>query len=358
MAGGRLPLAAALLPVAPAGRRLRHQRLLLGAPRDPARSTTCSGCSTRPTPGASGSSPTWSSTTPATSTRGSSSRARAATTPRPTGTCGTTTTSGGREARVVFIDVERSNWAYDPMRDQYYWHRFYSHQPDLNYENPEVADAMLDVVRFWLDLGPRRLPPRRRPLPLPAGRHRRGEPPRDPRLHPPGPGRARRALPGPDPAGRGQRVAGRRGRLLRRRRRVPPVLQLPPDAPAVHGRPARAELPDHRDPGPDPGGPRRRPVGHLPAQPRRADPGDGHRGGARLPLRRVRQGPADEAAHGHRPTPGPAARPGPPTVRAALLPAVHPAREPGPLLRGRDPDGGQPLPRRPRLGADPDAVDP
>ncbi len=57
------------------------------------------------------------------------------------------------EARVVFVDVERSNWSYDPVRDQYYWHRFYAHQPDLNYDNPEVAQAMLDVVRFWLDLG-------------------------------------------------------------------------------------------------------------------------------------------------------------------------------------------------------------
>ena len=57
------------------------------------------------------------------------------------------------EARVVFVDVERSNWAFDQPREQFYWHRFYSHQPDLNYANPEVADAMLDVVRFWLDLG-------------------------------------------------------------------------------------------------------------------------------------------------------------------------------------------------------------
>ena len=57
------------------------------------------------------------------------------------------------EARVVFIDVERSNWAYDAVRGQYYWHRFYTHQPDLNYDNPDVADAMLEVVRFWLDLG-------------------------------------------------------------------------------------------------------------------------------------------------------------------------------------------------------------
>jgi maltose alpha-D-glucosyltransferase/alpha-amylase len=57
------------------------------------------------------------------------------------------------EARVVFPDVERSNWTWDDVRQQYYWHRFYSHQPDLNYENPEVADTMVDLVRFWLDLG-------------------------------------------------------------------------------------------------------------------------------------------------------------------------------------------------------------
>jgi maltose alpha-D-glucosyltransferase/alpha-amylase len=57
------------------------------------------------------------------------------------------------ESRIIFVDTEKSNWAYDPVRGQYYWHRFFSHQPDLNYDNPEVADAMLDVVRFWLDLG-------------------------------------------------------------------------------------------------------------------------------------------------------------------------------------------------------------
>ncbi len=57
------------------------------------------------------------------------------------------------EARIIFVDTERSNWAWDPVRQQYYWHRFFSHQPDLNYDNPEVQNAMLDVVRFWLDLG-------------------------------------------------------------------------------------------------------------------------------------------------------------------------------------------------------------
>ncbi len=57
------------------------------------------------------------------------------------------------EARVVFVDVETSNWTWVPERQQYYWHRFYSHQPDLNFENPDVVDAMFRVVRFWLDLG-------------------------------------------------------------------------------------------------------------------------------------------------------------------------------------------------------------
>ncbi|TML63046.1 MAG: maltose alpha-D-glucosyltransferase [Actinobacteria bacterium] len=57
------------------------------------------------------------------------------------------------EARIIFVDTERSNWAWEPRREQYYWHRFFSHQPDLNFDNPEVQQAMLDVVRFWLDIG-------------------------------------------------------------------------------------------------------------------------------------------------------------------------------------------------------------
>src|SRR5207237_5158397 len=57
------------------------------------------------------------------------------------------------DARVIFVDTERSNWTWDPQREQYYWHRFFSHQPDLNFGNPEVQQAMLDVVRFWLDIG-------------------------------------------------------------------------------------------------------------------------------------------------------------------------------------------------------------
>ncbi|NMB74828.1 MAG: maltose alpha-D-glucosyltransferase [Myxococcales bacterium] len=57
------------------------------------------------------------------------------------------------EARVIFQDFERSNWSWDPVAKAYYWHRFYSHQPDLNYDNPAVRRAMLRVVDFWFGLG-------------------------------------------------------------------------------------------------------------------------------------------------------------------------------------------------------------
>jgi len=57
------------------------------------------------------------------------------------------------DARVIFVDAEKSNWTWDPQRKAYYWHRFFSHQPDLNYDNPTVRRAMLDVMRFWLDRG-------------------------------------------------------------------------------------------------------------------------------------------------------------------------------------------------------------
>ena len=58
-----------------------------------------------------------------------------------------------RDARIIFVDTEQSNWTYDQVRGQYFWHRFFAHQPDLNYDNPRVQDAMIEVLRFWLDLG-------------------------------------------------------------------------------------------------------------------------------------------------------------------------------------------------------------
>ena len=58
-----------------------------------------------------------------------------------------------REARIIFKDFENSNWTWDSVAKSYYWHRFYSHQPDLNFENPYVHRALLQVVDFWFDLG-------------------------------------------------------------------------------------------------------------------------------------------------------------------------------------------------------------
>jgi maltose alpha-D-glucosyltransferase/alpha-amylase len=57
------------------------------------------------------------------------------------------------EVRIIFTDTETSNWTYDPLAGQHYWHRFFSHQPDLNYDNPDVIAEMHDITRFWLDLG-------------------------------------------------------------------------------------------------------------------------------------------------------------------------------------------------------------
>ncbi len=55
--------------------------------------------------------------------------------------------------RIIFLDTEKSNWTWDPVAGQYFWHRFYSHQPDLNFDNPQVLKAVIDVMRYWLDIG-------------------------------------------------------------------------------------------------------------------------------------------------------------------------------------------------------------
>ena len=57
------------------------------------------------------------------------------------------------EIRIIFTDTETSNWAWDPERKQYYFHRFYSHQPDLNYDNPKVHEEIFKILSFWLDKG-------------------------------------------------------------------------------------------------------------------------------------------------------------------------------------------------------------
>src|ERR1700709_2510658 len=58
-----------------------------------------------------------------------------------------------KDARIIFTDTEKSNWTWDPVAKAYYWHRFFSHQPDLNYDNPKVLEEVITVMRFWLDMG-------------------------------------------------------------------------------------------------------------------------------------------------------------------------------------------------------------
>ncbi|HVJ60792.1 MAG TPA: alpha-amylase family glycosyl hydrolase, partial [Burkholderiaceae bacterium] len=55
--------------------------------------------------------------------------------------------------RIIFTDTEKSNWSWDEIAGQYYWHRFFSHQPDLNFDNPRVRQAVFRTLRFWLDMG-------------------------------------------------------------------------------------------------------------------------------------------------------------------------------------------------------------
>jgi len=57
------------------------------------------------------------------------------------------------ETRIIFCDTEKSNWTWDPVANAYFWHRFYSHQPDLNFDNPEVLERVLKVMDFWLEIG-------------------------------------------------------------------------------------------------------------------------------------------------------------------------------------------------------------
>ena len=57
------------------------------------------------------------------------------------------------ETRIIFLDTEKSNWTWDPVAGAYYWHRFYSHQPDLNFDNPKVLAEVLKVMRMWLEMG-------------------------------------------------------------------------------------------------------------------------------------------------------------------------------------------------------------
>ena len=232
-------------------------------------------------------------------------------------------------------------------------------RPPARPELRQRRDARGDARRPALLAGRRagRLPTGRRPLPLRARGHELREPRRDAHVPQGGPRDGRRRVPRPRPARRGQPVAGRRRGVLRRRRRMSHGLPLPGHAADVHGAAPRGGRADPRDPQPDAAHPAQLPVGPVPAQPRRADPRDGHRRGARLHVLRVRQGPPDEAQRRDPPPARPAAGQRPRRDRAAARDHVLPAGLAGPLLRRRDRHGRQRLPRRPRRRAHADAVD-
>ena len=233
------------------------------------------------------------------------------------------------DARIIFVDTETSNWTYDPVRGQFYWHRFFSHQPDLNFENPDVQDAMIDILRFWLDLGIDGF----RLDAVPYLFEQEGTNCENlPRTHE-FLKRCRKVVDDEYP-----------GRIL-----LAEANQWPSDVVEYFGDPAvggdechmafhfplmprifmavrrESRFPISEILAQTPTDPQRGPVGHLPAQPRRADPRDGHRRRARLHVRGVRQGPADEGQHRHPPEAGPAAGQRPQPAGAVHRDAAVPA---------------------------------
>ena len=219
--------------------------------------------------------------------------------------------------RIIFRDTENSNWAWDPVSKAYYWHRFFSHQPDLNYENPAVREEIWRVMRKWLQLGVDGF----RVDAVPYLVEREGTSCENlPETHDVVRELRRRMdarVPGPPASRRGQHVARGRAAVLRRRRRVPDGVPLPADAADVHGAAARGPQAPRRDRRAHAGHPRLVPVGPLPAQPRRADAGDGDRRRARLHVRGVCARPGGPHQPRHPPPARAAARRRPAPHRAA-----------------------------------------
>ena len=155
--------------------------------------------------------------------------------------------------RIIFTDTEKSNWTWDPEAGAYYWHRFFSHQPDLNFDNPRVVSAMIQVMKRWLDVGVDGF--RLDAIPYLCereGTNNENLPETHAIIKQSAP-RARRLRQGQGAAGRGQSVAGGRAGIFRRRRRMPHGLSLPADAAHLHGDRAGGPLPDHRHPAADAG---------------------------------------------------------------------------------------------------------
>jgi maltose alpha-D-glucosyltransferase/alpha-amylase len=240
------------------------------------------------------------------------------------------------DARIIFVDTETSNWTWDSTRQQYYWHRFFSHQPDLNFENPAVRDAMLEVLRFWLDLGIDGF--RLDAVPYlfeEEGTNCENLPLTHAYL---------------------KRIRKEIDELYPDRVLLAEANQWPSDVVEYFGDGDECQMAFHFPVMPRifmavrretryPRHPRQLPVGHLPAQPRRTDPGDGHRRGTRLHVLRVRAGSADAREHRDPPTSRAVAGQRPRPDRDLHRAADVAARLPRPVLRRRDRDGRQLLPR-------------
>jgi hypothetical protein len=181
--------------------------------------------------------------------------------------------------RIIFTDTEKSNWTWDPEAGQFYWHRFFSHQPDLNFDNPRVVSAVVQVMKRWLDAGVDGF----RLDAIPYLCERDGTNNENlPETH--AVIKQLRAELDDYARGRGQSMARGRPAIFRRWRRMPDGLSLPADAADLHGAGAGGSFSDHRHSAPDPGHSQELPVGAVSAQSRRTDAGDGHRRRARLSL--------------------------------------------------------------------------
>ena len=261
------------------------------------------------------------------------------------------------ETRIIFSDTEKSNWAWDPVAGQYYWHRFFSHQPDLNHNNPAVVEAVIDVLRFWLDLGVDALRlDAVAYLCVREGTSNENLPETHDVLK-----RMRRELDASYP-----------NRML-----LAEANQWPSDVRPYFGDGDECHMAFHFPLMPrmfmalrqedrhaiteilnqTPELPPSAPVGALPAQSRRADRRDDHGRGTRLHVLGLRQRSADADQRRHPPAPGAAGREQPPPRRAAERAAVLAAGDAGHLLRRRDRDGRQHLPRRPQRRAHADAME-
>ena len=259
-----------------------------------------------------------------------------------------------QEARIIFLDTGAVELDVDPVRGQYFWHRFFSHQPDLNYDNPEACgEAMLDVLRFWLDLGIDGF----RMDAIPYLYERDGTNGENlPESHDyPRSACARRST----RTMRTRCSSPRRTSGLRTSSTATATsatcASTSRHAAHVHVAAARVdatpiyEILERTPPIPE------NCQWVSSCGPRRADARDGHRRRARLHVHRVREGSAHEAQPRDPPAPRAAAR------RAAdesssCTRSCSRCRAHRSLLRGRDRDGRQHLPRRPD-GGDADAVD-